>query len=364
MRKALLAIIMFALSLPQVCLAAEIQTGNTYMLAPDIAIEDNLIVVSGEIEINGTVKGDVFAAGGEIHIRGIIEGDLMAAGGNIMIHEGAVIQKNAHLAGGQITIDGSVNKDINLFTGEGYISGPVKGNIRAEAGSLQLNSIVSGSIKASAENITLKAKSIIDGDFKYKSPNDPIKEEGSQVKGATIKLEDTSQLVNKYSQTSFWASFFTSIVSYWIIGMLFLAFFANCVQRNTILLQNQFWKNMGIGLLSIIVSIITSIILMVTIIGIPLGIITLFASIVLIYLGQLSFAFYLTQKMAKIAFDQEHNRITTALLLFISILLLSLVELLPVIGGLIKVGLTLVGIGTVITAKRELYKTLKEKSLI
>jgi len=77
--------------------AVEGRGGDQVVVGPDEVIDDDLYVAGGTVTIDGTVKGDVVAVGGQITINGTVEGDLIAAGQAVVI-EGTV-GDDARIAG-------------------------------------------------------------------------------------------------------------------------------------------------------------------------------------------------------------------------------------------------------------------------
>ena len=148
--------------------AADIRTGQRVVIAADEVIDDDLIVSAQFIEINGTITGDVVATGTIIVINGPVQGSVMAAaqsievrgpvGGSVYaasysLHLGgeADIQRNLlfggfsattqpgstvgrdfHMAGYQLSHDGSVGGDLNVSAGAVQINGAVGGNVSGE----------------------------------------------------------------------------------------------------------------------------------------------------------------------------------------------------------------------------------------
>ena len=180
---------------------------NVYRLATGEVIEDDLYVGSGEIYIDGTVKGDVYAAGGYIEINGIVEGDLVAAGGGIVIR--GQVMDDARVAGGGIKVTGtigddlfvagggrqgmgfpmqfggrSIQQDIRIGSeariggdgvivgGDGRIDGRIAGNLRAGMGSLELAGQVDGDADLQVSSLRVDEGSRVAGTLRYSSPDE------------------------------------------------------------------------------------------------------------------------------------------------------------------------------------------------
>lgn len=364
MRKILLGLAMGLFLLPQVSFAAEIQMNENYVLEKNTVINDNLLLTGGEAYLNGQVHGDVIAAGGEIHVHGKVSGDFIAAGGTIYIHNDGSIGRNLRLAGGQIVIEGTIAQDVMIYAGDVQILGNVGGNAKITAGTVLLNSAVNGSVKIESDKITLGSMAHISGDFKHSATSQPTLNAGAKIDGTTSILPTSETPSNPYLQSSLWLELAVHTIGYWLIALLLLSLFPRIVQKQAMGVPQNFWKDMGIGLVAIVASLIATAIIGITIIGLPLAILLLLGTLVLIYLSQIPFAFYLTQKISKASFDKDHNRLLIAGYLLFSIAFITLIGLLPFIGGLFQVAISLTGIGAVIREKRLLYRQLQQKELI
>ncbi|MFO7168538.1 MAG: hypothetical protein DIU80_011005 [Chloroflexota bacterium] len=104
-------------------LAAEVYSGNTYVLPAGEVLEDDLYVTAEEVIIDGTVVGDVVAAGGRIVINGTVSGDLLAAGGSVQVS--GTIEDDVRAAGGAIDINGTIGGDLMAAGGGGMWSPPL-----------------------------------------------------------------------------------------------------------------------------------------------------------------------------------------------------------------------------------------------
>ena len=90
---------------------------------------ESIIAVGGTILINAPVRGDIFAAGGSIIIDGPVGGKVVAAGGRIDLKGN--ITRNVVLAGGTITLHStcSIGKDALIAGRTVTTAGAVLGNL-------------------------------------------------------------------------------------------------------------------------------------------------------------------------------------------------------------------------------------------
>jgi hypothetical protein len=112
-------------------------------------VQGDLVATGGEIAVNGTVGGDVLAAGGRLTLAGDVAGDVRAAGGQIRV-AGAVAE-DAVLAGGQMSVaeGAQIGGDLLFSGGRMTLDGRVDGDLLGSAGNYARRGSVGGS-----ENVT------------------------------------------------------------------------------------------------------------------------------------------------------------------------------------------------------------------
>ena len=111
---ALAAFFGFLLSLG-VAQAAEFRPETKPIVAKNEVIDDDLYIAGGNVSILGTVNGDLFVAGGTVDVAGTIGGDVMGAGGWINIQ--GKVADDVRMAGGGASISGEVNGDVFMAGG-------------------------------------------------------------------------------------------------------------------------------------------------------------------------------------------------------------------------------------------------------
>jgi hypothetical protein len=90
---------------------------------------NSVTAVGGTLNINAPVKGDVFVAGGQIHVNSDVGGKLVVAGGNVFLDGN--VGTNLVAAGGQIDIlpGKTVNRDALIAGGSVANAGRVNGTL-------------------------------------------------------------------------------------------------------------------------------------------------------------------------------------------------------------------------------------------
>ena len=214
-------------------IAAEVMSGDTYILPRGEVIHDDLYVMGGEVIIDGTVEGDVVAVGGYVEINGVVMGDLLAAGGAVIIS--GSVQDDVRAAGGGVILSGSVGDDfvaaagggwpgmmavpmgtmqiekrnvpqglqINAGStiggdayvagGQGTINGSIGSDLAAGMGTLTFGGHVAGDAELDAENLTVLDSAEVQGELSYSTPGETAIPEGvaASVVGRPNREETT-----------------------------------------------------------------------------------------------------------------------------------------------------------------------------
>lgn len=360
MKKILLLIIgVFALVAPlHSAHAAEIYSGENYFLSKDTIVPDNLVIASGRTEIAGLVKGDLIIGSGDVTISGQVDGDVIMAGGSLDLQDKGVIGKNLRAASGEIHIDGLIKGTVQVFAGSLISNGNINGNVYADVGNFYLNGIIRGSSKISARNIRLDQKAFVQGDLKYESMEPLRQDPNAKVQGQLINLPSQAEKP-WYSEAGFWWQQLAHSVSYWLLALLLIGFLPKNISRLANAIGKNVLLNFLIGILTIGGTLLLTIFLAVTIVGLPLALLTAVLTIIALWLAPLGIIFWFTQNIAKRNWLDHANPALTALVLFISTFALVIIQSLPVIGPLVHVLTVTCGLGALSISKWQLYRETK-----
>lgn len=118
--------------------AADIRMEDQDQVVIDQLVDDDLYVSAGTIEINDDVKGDLIAFGGQVTINDDIDGNAIIFGGVIKIN--GDVRGSLYCAGGQVEIEGKVGEDINIGGGMVTVKGNVSDDVRIGAGTVYVKS--------------------------------------------------------------------------------------------------------------------------------------------------------------------------------------------------------------------------------
>jgi cytoskeletal protein CcmA (bactofilin family) len=314
--------------------------GDTYVAGGKVIIDGNingdLLVAGGDVEISGNVKEDVRVMGGQVTIKGRVGKNVSAVGGNIKIDQTAVVVGSFVAAGGQIEILGQVNDNVDLA-----------------GGNIILNNKVSKDFDVAGGQIALGEKANILGKFEYWSDQKPTLASTVVIKGQTIehampvKINTEKQDWNKMKEAAATARATEHVIgalSLLLVGMLLIKLSNKFMAKTAEIAKSDFWKSMGIGFLIVFVTPIAFFVLLLTIIGIPVAMMTISVYFIMLYMAKVFAIYALGVKV--MPGKSPYLSYTLAVVAY------AILTFIPVIGGLTSFVALLVGMGAVIVSKK------------
>ena len=150
-----LAALLFLL-LPAVALAqrtdlgGKLMSGDTVTIPASETVNHDLYLFAGTATVNGTVKGDLVVAAGQVQINGTVDGDVLAAGGSVSV--AGTVTGDVRVVGGQLTISGNVAQDVVAAGGQlAVLSGSKVGeDLIVSSGDVTVEGAVAGSVWGTA----------------------------------------------------------------------------------------------------------------------------------------------------------------------------------------------------------------------
>ncbi|MDQ4034377.1 MAG: hypothetical protein M3153_00460 [Chloroflexota bacterium] len=131
-------------------LGGKLRTGDAVTIGADETVDGDLYVMGGTVTVNGSVDGDLTAFGGQVLLNGSVAGDVLAAGGSVSI--AGDVAGDVRTAGGQVTLNGSVGEDVIAAGGQMALQGgaTVDGDLVVSGGQVTMDGAVAGNIEANA----------------------------------------------------------------------------------------------------------------------------------------------------------------------------------------------------------------------
>ncbi len=247
----------------------------------------DLVAAGGKVEVNGNVSGDAVLSGGEIRLNSHVGQGLYMAGGQVWIN--ANVGHNARVAGGQVEQGRNSTIDGNLGAGGGKVRlmGQVKGYVQTAGGEVFIDSVVGGDVEARSGHVTLGPNARISGKLRYASREASKRDPAAQVADGVEQLamaggwpvpEDIERGMGRGGG---WV---------WTIGLLVVAgvlvsVFPGFYTSVAITWRERFPVSLLLGFVMLVCVPVAAVLFLITIIGVPLGLLTLASYFVLLIVG-------------------------------------------------------------------------------
>lgn len=359
------------------------------VLNPEEVINHDYFAVGDIVEIYGTVNGDVYAAGGQITINGTVNGDVIALGGQINL--GGTISQNARIAGGQIDVRSNIGRNLSIGAGNVKIdpNAQLNGNLVIAAGNVEVNAPVAGDLTIGAGNVTitnqiggnvtagvgtmrLTDQASVVGDINYYSEQELSRSESATISGAVTQHLpqdfaamdnlDQSEIIKAGDQVKeAFSSIITfiriiSLITQVILGLILVNFFPNFTLRTTNFIEKEPWKSLVVGIVAIIIVPIISLILFVTVIGIPLAALTLIFYFILAYFARIFFVYWLGARFL-LGLKRKANKSITYL---VGAGIFFVLTSIAIIGPITTILATFFGLGALLLANQKTYQSARK----
>ena len=348
----------------------EFKAGENFLFLDTLIIDDDLIIAGGTIKSDATIKGDLISGSNRLVQNGIVVGSIIAGAKDLDI----LGQVNGSVRGfaQNINVNGNVNRnllafcyaldikpeadiggDVSAFCGELTLDGKVGKGLRGSIGTLTISGTVNGDVSVEADKITLMPTAKILGDFKYKSKKQAKIESGAQVTGQTLwtKKEKEEEKPKGVFTAKCLITEILFLLALMITGIVLTLIFKKNAYQAKRAVTASFLKSLGWGFVFMVCIPIAIIILIVTILGIPIAIISLFAYAVLIYIAKIPVATALGGMIIKAFGKQGESSLIPSMLL--GLIVLTFLLNIPYLEWLIYFIVLFTGFGAILISCRQ-----------
>ena len=305
-------------------------------LATSAAAEDRALHRSlwmgGDVEISQSVDGPLTLIGGSVTLDAPVSGTVRSAGGTVTLGPDAAIMGDVSIAGGTVDVEG-----------------PILGDLHAAGGDVRINGQVTGDASIAAGSLVLGPHARIEGRLTFHG-SELHRDAGSQVIGGVERWGSHGWLreptiAERFAHGWLWTG---ALV---LLAALIAAALPDASRRMAQELGERPWITPLLGLLALFVIPVAAVLMMITIIGIPVALLTLAFYAALLLVGYVWLAVVvggmLLDRVKPETAARTAWRMGAAVL---AMLVLAILVRAPFIGGLVKLAALAVGVGMVIAA--------------
>ena len=308
---------------------------------------------SGTIVVEeGETVSSVDALAGTIVIRGTVTGDVSGAAGTIHVAESGRVDGSISGAAGDVRIDGEVGGDVTAGSGNFQVTETARigGDVTVGAGSVRLDGRIDGDVSVGAETVVLGPNAEIGGEFRYDAESftqDPA----ATVAGGVVEDPNLRGNIGDFTLPS-WVTWAYGLLANILLGAILLVLFPAFSARLAGRVSDEPAKTGGFGLLTLFGVPILLVLVTITIIGIPLAVLGAIAFGLAIWVGvvygQYAVGAWVFRRAGR---DNRWLALVGGLVGF------AILDLIPVLGGVLALGALLLGLGALVLELRDSFRT-------
>jgi hypothetical protein len=299
----------------------------------DASVAGDVVAAGGELDLAGSVGDHLYAAGGKVRIEAAVSGSARIAGGEVRLLPSAKITEGLSVAGGRVALEGEVGSYAQIAGGSIRIDGRVGGNVEAAGGELQVG-----------------PNAVIEGSLTFRGSQAAAVAPGAKVRDGVRNITHERAAWRRAWPAIIGVLAFVWFAGWALVGGLLLGLFPNATRRVTSAARARPWLAALVGFIALIVVPAVIALLLATLIGIPLALLTLLLYLVLLPLGWLAgvatIGDWLLPRLRRgVAAPSTGWRIA---IFVVALLIVAILTQIPFIGWLAGLLLWVIGIGAIL----------------
>lgn len=361
----LYTVALFLLVLPNAADASPVvRSGDVISVTDDQVVEGDFYAAAGSISLSGPVHGDVYVVGGTVTINAQVDSDVAILGGTTQVH--APIGDDLRIAGGKVTLASEVSGDVVVLGGElevlstatikgdliiaaaeVIVEGGVDGSIFGFADSIRIDASIGGDVHVASERgLTLGDRAEVLGDIVYKSNSELVRAQGAVVVGNIQEEKPVTESSRSFEAIAILliTTLFASLTAYLVLKQR--------LQRFVMQIQVSYGTFGLVGLGVLIGGPVLLSVLFASVIGIFVGVVLLALYIALLVSAWIVAGIACGALLMKLLTNQLNVSFTTVVL---GTLVLQVVIFIPYVGPLLGFAALLIALGALSTGA---YKML------
>ena len=366
-RTATVAVIMpalfFALALPQRSSAAEVRRGRAVTVPAGEVVHNDLIVAGPSVRIDGTVDGDLIVATRDLNVTGHVTGDILGfvgvsvidgvVDGNLRVFTRSLVLqgkvgKNMSTFANSIDLgpNGSVNGGAILFASDADLDGKIQRDLLGVIARTDLEGLVGGETWIRGGALTVASSADLRGPATFVGTQQPNVESGAKLV-SPIRTEMRQEIQRKRRSTA--RVGLRAIFAYagaFVVGILLLLIFPGFF-RAAVREAGTIGVPIGVGALVLLAGFFVLVIgVLFLFLGTAAGIAGALAYPPIVYAAQVFVGAWLGNKIL----GEPANTSAAVGRIALGLLIVRVLELIPVLGGLIWIVVAMWGAGAALVA--------------
>lgn len=303
----------------------------------DYIVDGNVFVMADTVNINSQIGGDAFICAKTINIgeQGYVFSNLFALAQDVNI-KGVVY--DLYACSQKVTLDGYIYRDIRVTTSTLNVNGVVGRNAYVNCSDMNFAQPSSEQQETTAIN-----QGVINGDLNYTSSKELSIPDGAVTgnKNFTEAKADNGNSIQSYVLSL--GTFIATVIIIWLLCLWIAPKFSDNTNN---LISNKLLPSLGYGFLTPIIVSVAIIILLMLGITSNIAIISLIGLAFLLMISSAIFVIGINNLICQKL--KVEKKIGTFGMLILSSALLWLIKLIPYVGSIVSLIVSIIGLGMVI----------------
>lgn len=360
-------------------LAFDSRGGDIVTVAGGEEIEGDLYLGGRTVTTTGAVHGSVFAAGQTVSIGGTIDDGATVGGEHVSLS--GIIGRGVRVGASTVDATGDIGGDLVAGCGtltvaasarvgddlvfgaeQVYVRGEVEGGIRGAAETLVIAGHIGDDVQVQVGTLEVKPGAVIEGNLSYTASTEADIPAGA-VKGSVafterIEEEDVGAVregLGALGPFFFLAGITWKIVAYlmsFVAGIVLILLIPGRMAGASDAIRTHTGASAGWGAIALFVTPIAAIVVCITVVGLPVGLIALVLWGALLYLSHLPVSMFIGHLILGHSKPLQGRGFMIGCLA-LGLLLFTLLTAIPFVGGFLWLAIALFGMGAfVVTEKR------------
>jgi len=334
----------------------EVRSGREASLPAGQRVDDDLVISGDNVEVAGEVGGNLYAVGSTVNVRGAVEGSV-AAFAQTVNWEGTA-KGSVHLAGQTVSASGTTEKNLAIagqtvtvadktrvsreLLGAGStvtVAGVASKGVRLAGNIVSFSGQTEGPLVLAGDRARIGAPAVVGGDLTVYGKRAPVIEPGAQIRGTTKYIVREQKAGRGRAHRRHPLLNFLGRFAVWgVLSLILLAIAPRMLTQGADTIGSRPAATFGLGLAALICGPVVAVLLMVTVIGIPAGLVLLATYLVLLALTGVFSSMFLGRKIL----GPRRARWGTLLL---GVAVIALGAMLPYVGWLVSLLAVVFGFG-------------------
>lgn len=275
------------------------------------SVSGDIAAAGWRVELAGRADDDVRVAGSEIVVNAPVMGDVTMAGGTITLGPQSIIGGRSWITGNTVRIDGVLDRDVSVAAANVIVTGEIR----------QPTRIV-------AERLEIAKGARVWGPLTYRGPQPAIVADGAMVQGPVTYTRIAPREARRAREMPVASTLLFSIHLF-LAGLLVIVFLPRTEASIVETLRRQPGKSALAGLTLVVTVPIAALFLILSVLGLPLGLVLAAMYAVLLFAGVLTTAFFVGEWEGRVlGSDTGMTRRRQVVLLLAGVLTLAVLRVL------------------------------------